>query len=87
MEKTAAAVLHRRTCVSSPGDIFSAQIVTTALLEAEPVPQQLGGASLHWSIRLQRLSPLRSKLTELLLPHGRVSVHSELAGGEGLPAG
>lgn len=83
----AAAVHRHRTCVQSRGDIFSAQIFITALLKAEPVPQQFRGASLHRSSLFQRLSHFRGHLTELLLPRRSVSVHSEVAVLDGLPVG
>lgn len=83
----AAAVHRHRTCVSSRGDICSAQIFITVIVKAEPVPLQFRGASLHWGILFQRLSRFRGQLTELLLTRRSVSVHSEVAVVEGLSVG
>lgn len=67
--------------------LLSFQHLQLPVYKAELVPQEFGGASLYWRILSHRLSYFRRQLTEFLLTHRSVSVHSEAGAVEGLPAG
>lgn len=67
--------------------LLSLQHLQLPVHKAELVPQEFGGASVHWRILFRRLSYFRRQLTEFLLTHRSVSVHSEAGAVEGPPAG